>query len=855
MAEDLVISLGLDDSKISPKIKKLQADFDVATAKIRKQQQAIQDMQKELAYWNNEMAKSGKGVSKTMMVEKIDPLNQKIEEANIKLKQMQAAAEVTGQKLDSAMGNGSDKASRMSKAVSKAGNAFKDFGKRLVSVAKSALIFTVLYSAFNKLRQMFSGYLKSNAKFADSLALIKGNLLTAFQAIYDKALPAINSLMSALVKATAYVSYFFNALAGKDITNAAQAAEDLYEQANATEQVTEATEKANKALASFDELNTVDVGKETVTGGGSSTDNTTAPDFGFDYSTINTELIDKIVLKIQDIISGFKTLGQLISDDLGGLDGVLGVVTAIGAAFLGWKIGKEVVSFFSNLGKNGANIGKALAGVAITIAGVNFLYDGVKKATINGAYDSTSFWEMIGGELEILLGCTVVGMTLGSVIPGMGTATGALIGLVAGAVISIGTILKANSDAEKEQLDQAIRESGLGQQIEYMKDEMERQAQVVVDVHAQLELKEENIQNVEETHDYLQQLIDDIFDLSDMEDKTEGQKQLLRGLVEEFNTIIEDADALTLSVDSSQVVQSREEVERLEQAWYDSAMAQASQEYLVELYKSSIKLNNELETAKKQYADLMNEGYVYWKNAFSEDALGNITPNKAYGLEAAQKISDELYNGKASIKQIGEAWKEMMQLFNDNLSQQATNIQTLQDEYNSASKELENFISSSSTAAASVDDLNLSISELSSPEIDDDIFADIRDSAKDTKTQVDDLYDSINKILKSSWSNVPRDTIFSGGISISRMIPALARGAVLPANKPFLAIVGDQTSGTNVEAPLSTIKQAVRDVLLENVGGYGSEIVIPIYIDGDKVDEAVVRRQDIRNKMRGLALT
>ena len=87
------------------------------------------------------------------------------------------------------------------------------------------------------------------------------------------------------------------------------------------------------------------------------------------------------------------------------------------------------------------------------------------------------------------------------------------------------------------------------------------------------------------------------------------------------------------------------------------------------------------------------------------------------------------------------------------------------------------------------------------------------------------------------------------------MIPALARGAVLPANKPFLALVGDQSSGTNVEAPLSTIKQAVREVLEENGSGYGSDITIPVYIDGDKVDEAVVRRQDIRNKMRGLALT
>lgn len=46
-------------------------------------------------------------------------------------------------------------------------------------------------------------------------------------------------------------------------------------------------------------------------------------------------------------------------------------------------------------------------------------------------------------------------------------------------------------------------------------------------------------------------------------------------------------------------------------------------------------------------------------------------------------------------------------------------------------------------------------------------------------------------------------------------IPYLAQGAVLPPNKPFLAMVGDQTSGTNVEAPLETIKQALAEVMAE----------------------------------------
>lgn len=40
-------------------------------------------------------------------------------------------------------------------------------------------------------------------------------------------------------------------------------------------------------------------------------------------------------------------------------------------------------------------------------------------------------------------------------------------------------------------------------------------------------------------------------------------------------------------------------------------------------------------------------------------------------------------------------------------------------------------------------------------------------------------------------------------------IPHLAQGAVIPPNREFMAVLGDQTHGTNIEAPLDTIKQAV----------------------------------------------
>lgn len=50
-------------------------------------------------------------------------------------------------------------------------------------------------------------------------------------------------------------------------------------------------------------------------------------------------------------------------------------------------------------------------------------------------------------------------------------------------------------------------------------------------------------------------------------------------------------------------------------------------------------------------------------------------------------------------------------------------------------------------------------------------------------------------------------------------IPRLAKGAVLPANKPFLAVVGDQKRGTNIEAPLETIQQAVEMTLADRLEG------------------------------------
>lgn len=52
-----------------------------------------------------------------------------------------------------------------------------------------------------------------------------------------------------------------------------------------------------------------------------------------------------------------------------------------------------------------------------------------------------------------------------------------------------------------------------------------------------------------------------------------------------------------------------------------------------------------------------------------------------------------------------------------------------------------------------------------------------------------------------------------GNVDLSRFkhIPQLAKGAVLPPNQPFVAMLGDQTKGRNLEAPESLIRKIVRE--------------------------------------------
>ena len=85
-------------------------------------------------------------------------------------------------------------------------------------------------------------------------------------------------------------------------------------------------------------------------------------------------------------------------------------------------------------------------------------------------------------------------------------------------------------------------------------------------------------------------------------------------------------------------------------------------------------------------------------------------------------------------------------------------------------------------------------------------------------------------------------------------VAKLATGAVIPPNREFLAVLGDQKSGTNIEAPLSTIEEALTNVLNRRGGtGDGGQTII---LECDKVQfgKLIYKLNQSESKRHGVSL-
>lgn len=144
------------------------------------------------------------------------------------------------------------------------------------------------------------------------------------------------------------------------------------------------------------------------------------------------------------------------------------------------------------------------------------------------------------------------------------------------------------------------------------------------------------------------------------------------------------------------------------------------------------------------------------------------------------------------------------------------------------------------------------------------IWSGIKDGIENTfHTVVNAIIRGMNTIIAvpfnkiNSMLNTIRNAHFLGISPFQNMwgvnplpvpqIPMLARGAVIPANRQFLAVLGDQRNGNNLEAPESLLRQIVR----EEAGSAGSRYEFIARLDRRTLFDEVITEAKLRKGQTG----
>lgn len=297
-----------------------------------------------------------------------------------------------------------EKEGKKSHSLSAAFERAKERGERLIGMMKRMTIRLLFYQTFGKAIRSTVDYIKqavaADNELSRSAAQLKGNILTAFQLIYQVLRPIILSIIQLLTWLTGAINNLIARLTGKSVSAAQKSAKAMYSLSAATGA---AGKEAKKTLASFDELIQIGDKSEGASGGAPAA---AAPEF------VDPEQFE---------------LSQNIKD---ALESIWGVLKYIIAAIATWKLLEWLYNVWQHLskiwdmlgliGKNGAFA--TLMGILLIISGIIITIQYYSDAWVNGI-DWGNFVGVISGLAMIIAGLGLVfgplGVKIGLVASGL----------------------------------------------------------------------------------------------------------------------------------------------------------------------------------------------------------------------------------------------------------------------------------------------------------------------------------------------------------------------------------------------------------------------------------------------------
>lgn len=380
----------------------------------------------------------------------IDKLNEKLNKTGDKISDAKTQAVELSRQIDAR-----SKGAGLRNATEAAADSMKVFGQRVKSVVRSALVFTVITQALTKVRDWAKNVVMVNSDARESIAQLKGALLTLAQPLVSVIVPAFTLLVKVITAVVLQITRLVALISGKSVKATADSAKALNKQTNALKGTGNAAKKAAGQLAAFDEINQISTDTADNAGGGASADAIT-PDFSY-MDEINDKL-KKIADAVMLIAAGLALwkLGSSLPGTLGKILTKLGgILIAVGGLIILW----ESLSDAWNDGVNWKNLLGSLAGAAALAGGLALAFGkvgaGIGLVVSGAALLVAALHDMMedGMNLENTL-MSVSGLMIGGL--GIAVLTGSWIPLLIAAIASL-LVAVVNAYGDTEQFVDGIK--------------------------------------------------------------------------------------------------------------------------------------------------------------------------------------------------------------------------------------------------------------------------------------------------------------------------------------------------------------------------------------------------------------
>ena len=391
----------------------------------------------------------------------IDKLNENLNKTGDKISDAKTQAVELTQQIE-----GRAKGAGLRNATEAAADSMKVFGQRLKSVVRSALVFTVITQALTKVRDWVKNVVMVNSEARESIAQLKGALLTLAQPLVSVVVPAFMFLVKVLTAVITQISRLVALISGKSVKATANSAKALNKETNALKGTGSAAKKAASQLAAFDEINQISTETADDAGGGGLND--IKPDFS--YMDEISDKLKKIADAVMLIAAGLALwkLGSSLPGMLGKILTKLGgILIAVGGLIILW----ESLSDAWNNGVNWKNLLGSLAGTAALAGGLALAFGkvgaGIGLVIAGAAMIITAFKDICdnGANLQ-----NTLMLIAGIVATGLGFffLTGSVIPLAIAGIASI-LVAMMKLTGNLEEFAKNLKENILGGIIQFIK--------------------------------------------------------------------------------------------------------------------------------------------------------------------------------------------------------------------------------------------------------------------------------------------------------------------------------------------------------------------------------------------------